>query len=45
MATGWGEIDALEAVNQAIVFCGGSSTIFTDGFEDGTTGAWSVTTP
>ena len=45
MATGWGEIDAFEAVMQAAAFCGTSWSIFDDGFEDGTTGEWSRTTP
>ncbi len=41
MATGWGEIDAYEAVVQAGAYCGTSWVIFVDGFEDGTTGEWS----
>jgi hypothetical protein len=46
MATGWGEIDALEAVLQAGAYCGGASwIILVDDFEDGTTGAWSTTMP
>jgi len=45
MATGWGEIDALEAVTQAAAFCGTSWVIFTDGFENGTAAAWSLTSP
>ena len=44
-ATGWGEIDALEAVTQAAAFCGTSWVVFMDGFENGTTGGWSNTTP
>lgn len=44
-ATGWGEIDAYEAVSQASLFCGSSWVIFVDGFEDGTTGEWSSTAP
>jgi len=45
MATGWGEIDAFEAVIQASAFCGNSTLIFYDGFEDGTTGSWSNSVP
>jgi subtilisin family serine protease len=45
MATGWGEIDALEALIQANAFCGSSWVIFVDGFEDGTTGQWSNSEP
>jgi subtilisin family serine protease len=45
MATGWGEIDALEAVTQAAAFCGTSWAVFVDGFDDGTTNAWSLTVP
>jgi subtilisin family serine protease len=45
MATGWGEIDAYEAVTQAAAFCGGSWVVFIDGFEDGTTGMWSNVVP
>jgi subtilisin family serine protease len=45
MATGWGEIDALAAVNQAKVYCDGPSTIFEDGFESGETGGWTNTVP
>jgi len=44
MATGWGEIDALEAVLQAGAYCGSSWVVFVDDFDDGTTGAWSTTT-
>jgi len=45
MATGWGEIDALEAVTQATAFCGGSWVVFTDGFESGNTAMWSNVAP
>jgi subtilisin family serine protease len=45
MATGWGEIDALEAVAQAAAFCGTSWVLFTDDFENGTTDGWSSTNP
>lgn len=45
MATGWGEIDALEAVTQASAFCGSAWVVFIDGFENGGTGAWSATRP
>jgi len=45
MATGWGEIDAFEAAAQAAAYCGTSWSIFDDGFEDGTTGGWSMTRP
>jgi subtilisin family serine protease len=45
MATGWGEIDALEAVTQAAALCGTSWSIVVDGFDDGTTNAWSLTIP
>jgi subtilisin family serine protease len=42
MATGWGEIDALAAVNEAISVCGG---IFSDGFEAGNPSRWDFSTP
>ncbi len=45
MATGWGEIDAYQAVVQASAFCGSSWVVFVDGFEDGTTGMWSRLVP
>jgi subtilisin family serine protease len=46
MATGWGEINALEAVLQAAAYCGTDNwVVFLDDFEGGTTGSWSVTTP
>ncbi len=45
MATGWGEIDALEAVSQAAATCGAAWVVFVDGFDDGTSNAWALTTP
>lgn len=45
MATGWGEIDALEAVMQAGAYCESFWLIFENGFETGTTDGWSRTRP
>jgi len=38
-------MEELEAVTQAAAFCGTSRVVFMDGFEGGTTGRWSNTTP
>jgi subtilisin family serine protease len=45
MATGWGEIDALEAVAQAMAVCGTLWPLFDDGFESGNADNWSNTVP
>jgi hypothetical protein len=45
MATGWGEIDALEAVTQSALYCNSAWVVFIDGFENGGTSAWSATRP